>query len=263
VDDPLWQQIKQKGRLDHFPVHWLESTESTNHLAMELGKAGAESGTVVVAETQTRGRGRLGKSWQSPKGSGLYFSMVTHSTLAPNELARITLATGLAVCMAIEQQGSLRPMIKWPNDLLLENRKFCGILCENFGPLGQGGSLVVIGIGINVNTPREAFSADLTEKATSLLIHQGRSMQRGALLQAVLLQLERALSQLEGGGFASILKQWCQRDVTLGKTTTWLRTDGRVVTGLSLGPDHDGLLQIRDRKGQVHEVLSGDLSLKT
>jgi BirA family transcriptional regulator, biotin operon repressor / biotin---[acetyl-CoA-carboxylase] ligase len=258
-DDPLWQQLAT-GSLAGRPARLLATTDSTNRDALAEGRRGAAAGTLIVADGQTGGRGRLGRPWLSPPGTGLYFSVILRPRLAPADLPKITLAAGLAVCQAVEAETGLQPAIKWPNDLLLGGRKFCGILTESELPPG-GVQLAVLGIGININTPAALLPPELREKATSLLDHTGRRYHRGPLLAAILVRLDAVLAQLEKGLFREILSEWRQRDGLAGRRLSWVTPAGTVVTGIGLGPDDEGVLHIRDDAGTEHEVLSGDLKL--
>ena len=260
-EDPVWRGMIETGLLNGRAVQFLASTTSTNQVALELGRQGVPNGTVILAETQTQGRGRLGKEWVSPPGSGLYFSQILRPQLDLPDLPKITLAAGLAVCQAVEETTELRPLIKWPNDLLLAGRKFCGILTES--ALLEAGAvpLAVLGIGLNVSTPRKRFPEDLRAKATSLLAQSGQYCQRGPLLAAILTRLEVAVRRLEDGDFEGILEEWRRRDALVGKHLTWVTPARKVVAGVALGPDAQGVLHLRDREGTIHEVLSGDLQL--
>ncbi len=242
----------------------LDTTESTNSVALEAGRQGAASGTVIVAETQTGGRGRLKRSWLSLPGMGLYFSIILRPELAPQHLPKITLAAGVAVCLAIERKLGLRPQIKWPNDILLEDKKVGGILSET-GPVGQTSTgqqtLVVVGIGLNIKEPTGGFPPDLKEKATAFSEHLDKAVAREELVLPIADGLDRGVALLEKGDFPKILKEWMQRDASQGKVLTWVTPQGGKVTGLSLGPDPEGVLRIRGQAGTIHTVLSGDVSL--
>jgi BirA family transcriptional regulator, biotin operon repressor / biotin---[acetyl-CoA-carboxylase] ligase len=257
--DPLWQQLAT-GFFAGRPARLLATTESTNRDALAEGRREAVAGTLIVADGQTGGRGRLGRPWLSPPGTGLYFSVILRPRLAPADLPKITLAAGLAVCQAVEAETGLQPAIKWPNDLLLDGRKFCGILTESELPPGRA-PLAVLGIGINVNTPATLFPAELRERATSLLAHAGSQYHRGPLLAAILVRLDVVLARLEEGAFLEILGEWRRRDALTGKHLSWVTPGGAVVSGIGLGPDDEGVLHIRDDAGARHEVLSGDLNL--
>jgi BirA family biotin operon repressor/biotin-[acetyl-CoA-carboxylase] ligase len=238
--------------------------ESTNSLALEMGKQGAAAGTVVVAETQTRGRGRQQRAWFSPPGTGLYFSVILRPQLDPVELPKITLVAGVAVCEAIEQACQVSFGLKWPNDLLIGGKKCGGILCET-GPLtgtdNGRGILVILGVGLNITIPESTFPAELRARATSLLAATGRVYDKETILDAVLSRIDHTIALLESGEFGAILDQWRARDVLLGKTLSWLNPAGRVVTGRALGIDNSGQYHIRDTRGRVHRVVSGDINL--
>jgi len=235
-------------------------------VALELGEKGAVPGTVIVAEAQTSGRGRLKRSWLSRPGMGLYFTIILRPGLAPENLPKITLAAGLAVSKAVETEYGIFPEIKWPNDLLLDGRKFGGILTET-GPVANLSTgqepLVVVGVGLNLFPPEGGFPAELKGRATALSLHVDSGISADILLEKCVAAIEEALQRLEQGEFAAILKEWSQRDAVYGKKLTWVTHGGQEVTGVSLGPDAEGILCIRDGAGEIHTVLSGDLNLVT
>ncbi len=241
----------------------VEETESTNLLALELGTNGAAAGTVIVAETQTSGRGRLNREWYSPPGTGLYFSLILFPKLIAADLPKITLAAGVAVCEVIESEYQLVPGIKWPNDLLLDGKKIGGILCET-GPVRgdqlSRDTLVVLGVGINVSIPEVDFPNVLRNKATSLQAYSGKKYAKESLFEAILVNLETNIVLLEQGKFEKILEKWRTRDALKEKILSWLDPAGNVVTGEALGIDDYGQYHIRDAQGAVHQVLSGDIS---
>ncbi len=259
VPDKIWQKIKNGQKLNSRPVTLLEQTESTNTIALKMAGSGAPSGALVIAETQSNGRGRLGKSWLSPAGSGLYFSMILRPALVFKEIPRLTLAAGVAVCRTISQKYGIGPLLKWPNDILLNNRKCGGILAE--AEVAGSEYLVVLGIGLNISTPQDFFPASLRDRATSLQHHVNRPVVRGELLADLVNKIEQVVLQLEQGEFSTILEQWRQLDATRGKLLTWVSVAGKVVEGISLGPDEQGRLHIRDNRNKVHEILSGDVLL--
>ena len=146
-------------------VYFYEQTDSTNNCIRKLAKEGKKEGVVAVAEIQTAGKGRRGKGWQSPKGTGIWMSMLLTPNITPPEAPVLTLLAGLAVCRAVRQQTGLTAMIKWPNDILISNKKICGILTELYAEMDSV-HFVITGIGINVNT--EVFPEELQKTATSL-----------------------------------------------------------------------------------------------
>jgi len=258
--DPIWQQIQQTGRFEGRRVHCFEMVESTNSLALEMGQAGALSGTVLVAETQTKGRGRLGKAWKSPKGTGLYCTVVLRPEISLQHLPQITLAAGLAAALAIDEVSGLVSFIKWPNDVLIQGQKVAGILAECSMSGGEE-ELVALGVGINLATRFDQFPQELRSRATSIEIASGKVIGRGVMLNSLLSWIDRMIFRLEHDDFTGILDEWRAKDATAHNAIAWLTTDGRTVHGVSLGPDQDGLLVIRDRTGHHHHVLSGDIDL--
>ena len=239
-------------------------TASTNSVALALGEKGAAAGTVVVADSQTGGRGRLNRTWLSPPGTGLYFSVILRPRLAPEHLPKITLAAGLAVCRALESLYGVAPGIKWPNDILLAGGKFAGILAETGSlqnlPRNQH-PLVVVGVGLNLSAPHGGFPAELQKKATALSLHTQQTIEPEGLLQACVTGIEQTVARLESGDFGGILHEWRQRDAIRDRVLAWVTPQGSKVTGVSLGPDADGMLRVRDDKGVVHTVISGDVKL--
>lgn len=258
--DSFWQDIAHVDTVSGHPLIMLEETASTNSDAMDMGRKGAETGTVVLAKSQSGGRGRLGKTWISPPGTGLYFSIILRPDLPPVDLPKMTLAAGVALCRVIAQYH-LQPLIKWPNDLLLDGKKCGGILTES--EFGRGGTpLVVLGIGLNIFTPKDAFSVDVREKSTSLHLHYQGKINMQNLLASFLSAIDQIMVRMEIGKFAEILEEWRALDATRGKRLTWLTSDRRVVRGISQGPDDEGLLHIIDDQGREYEVLSGDIQLQ-
>ncbi len=230
---------------------------------MMLARQGATNGTIVEAETQSAGRGRLGKDWLSPPGTGLYFSLILRPSLDTENVPKITLAAGLGAAQAIEKNSGLQVMLKWPNDLLLDGKKVGGILCES-GPMIQAeGVIVIIGIGLNVSTPLSDFPTELRHRSTSLSSHTGKSLSKKELMLEIACQVENQVGLLEAGDFQGVLASWRSRDFTVGKNLDWLSIAGEKIRGVSLGPDEEGILRIRDESGNIHTVLSGDLSLAT
>ncbi len=262
MPDDLWQTMIRTGELGRHPVYFFTNTGSTNDLALALSNTGAPDSTLIVADSQSAGRGRLaGRTWHSPPGTGLYFSLILRPRLAPPDFPKLTLAAGLALCNAIENHAQCQPGLKWPNDLFLHGKKCGGILTETQAVTGAGQTAAVIGIGLNVNTPPEAFPGELRAKATSLLAETGATYERGPLLASILAELDLVVARLEQGGFPAILAEWRQLDIHAGRQVSWVNTQGRIITGISLGPDEEGLLHIRDGQGQNHTVISGDISL--
>lgn len=244
-----------------FHLEWLSSTESTNTEILNRAREGAPAWTVVAAESQSHGRGRLSRSWHSPAGEGLYFSILLRPHLSFDLLSLITLAAAVALCRGVEAVCGISLAIKWPNDLLLDQRKLGGILTETELAAGADRPVVIVGIGINVTTPKAHLPSPDTGQATSLLINTGKRYSRRELLGAVVREMQAVMAALEQGDRKGVLAQWRARDGLLGRTLTWVSTTGDRVTGEAMGIDDNGRYQVRDRTGTCHEVLSGDLTL--
>lgn len=260
MQEEAWQQIAAAGKLAGHPLIVLTETDSTNDQAMAKGKAGAVAGTVIIAERQRAGKGRLGRSWYSPAGGGLYFSLILRPRLTLEQLPLITLASGLALCQGVRQVCRLDAMLKWPNDLLVKGDKCGGILVES--DLTGESPLVVVGIGLNLVIAPSDFPPDLQERASSLAGHCSVDIDRCHLLRVILQELDRVMTRLEAGDRDLVLRDWRQYDATLGRRLAWKTTVGKVIEGVALGPDDEGRLSIRDDNGLNHEVISGDIRLQ-
>ncbi len=238
------------------PVHHFEEVASTNDLAKELAAREAPEGTLVVAEAQTGGRGRLGRQWDSPPGTGLYVSLLLRPPLPPTEMPQITLTTAVAVARAVKRVTGVAPGIKWPNDLLLAGKKLGGILTEMETESERIRHLVV-GLGLNVNNP--AFPAELEPLATSLLLATGRRHSRLEILQAWLEEFEELYGRFLAREFAGILDEWRSLTVTLGRRVT-VRQGPVTICGRALDVAPDGALLVETAAGDVVRVTSGEIA---
>jgi BirA family biotin operon repressor/biotin-[acetyl-CoA-carboxylase] ligase len=261
TNDRIWQEIQEKAALAGRKVYFFQEVDSTNTIAFDLGKEGKPHGTLVVAESQTKGRGRLGRKWESPPGTGIYCSIILRPELAPEDLPKITLAAGVAVCKAVEKKTNLAPLIKWPNDILLAGKKLGGILTETGNFMYGEPPLVVLGIGLNINSDLSGFPTALSGKITSLKIQTGRQYSRGSFLKAIINEIEKNLTELQKNNFHKIIRQFRKRDAVSGKLLSWVTIKGDITTGVSLGIDDHGLLHIKDEQGTIHEIMSGDITL--
>lgn len=245
--------------MTEFPLIPLERIDSTNRLAREYAAQGVAHGTTVVARFQTDGRGRLHKKWFSPPGTGLFFSLVARPAITIGDYPKVSLAAGLAIGLHLEKMGVRDVRLKWPNDILIRDRKAAGILLE--GGESAGGPFCIIGVGLNVLSRKVDFPEQLHAKATSLYLATGRTFFLPHLLTGCVHALLGAVAQMEAGGFSEILRQWKKRDALVDRHMQWLTPTGVIVRGTSLGPDDDGVLHIRDANGRRHQVLSGDITL--
>jgi BirA family transcriptional regulator, biotin operon repressor / biotin---[acetyl-CoA-carboxylase] ligase len=238
-------------------IHHLLETGSTNDGARQLAEQGAPEGTLVLAEEQTRGRGRLGRSWLSERGAGIYASILFRPVLKPRDAAVLTLVAAVAGSEAIEHASRLNADIKWPNDLLLSGRKCCGILSEMQAERDDI-RYVVVGIGINVN--HSLFPEELGQRATSLRIEGKQTYSRVALLCEFLLRFELLYDDLQRGNLATVLQRWVDRSTfAFGKQVTVDLGSGRKLEGQTAGLSEVGNLKVKLADGHVEEVVSGDI----
>lgn len=227
-----------------------------------LAEEGAEHGEIVLAEFQTEGRGRLGRSWYSPRGKGLYFSLILRPHLDIAEYSRITLMAGVAVAEVLADCFDVQALVKWPNDIYISEKKCCGILAETGAPQGGNIPFVIVGVGINVNTMLADLPEELVGRVTSLALERGGEINDcDHLLQDLSHGILRELRLLELGKFDDILGRWRERDFLYGKKLRWVTHAGKIVEGIAQGATPDGCLMIRDDAGICHSVMSGDLSL--
>jgi len=243
-------------------LHNFTTLPSTNTKAIELAEAGAAHGEIVKAESQTEGRGRLGKSWQSPPGKGLYFSIIVRPQLEPAEYPKLTMTAGLAIARSIETMCGPEVNLKWPNDIYLSGKKCGGILCEaSLSEKSEAERFAVIGVGLNVLTQKNEFPEELRETATSIVMETGSHYEPGSLLPVIAKSILDEIGVLEQQGFRAILAEWRTRDFLKEKFMRWLSHSGEVIQGRSEGPDEHGRLMVRDGEGMLHEVISGDVTL--
>ncbi len=237
---------------------YLPETGSTNDEARRLAEAGAPEGTLVLAEHQTAGRGRLGRRWEAPAGSSLLLSLIFRPDLAPNQVQRLTMACGLAVTDAVERQTGLAAGLKWPNDIVVGGAKAGGMLTE-VGLRGSRLEYVVVGIGLNVNLDPQHLPPGLLMPATSLSHALGQPVDRLALLWAFLSAVEMRYLALRAGCLPHT--EWAQRLVTLGQLVT-VSAPGMCVEGVAEGVNADGALLVRRDDGRLETVLAGDVTLR-
>ncbi|MBN1399817.1 MAG: biotin--[acetyl-CoA-carboxylase] ligase [Anaerolineae bacterium] len=256
----LTRERIQAGLKTHLVGRYLEAyTEipSTNSRAVELARSGAQDGAVVVADTQSAGRGRLGRRWFAPPGTSLLISLVLRPELEPGQAPRVTMLCSLAALEAIRQVSGVESQIKWPNDLVVGDRKLGGVLTE-LGLSGTSVDYVVVGMGINVNLEVESLPEVMTPP-TSLLAETGRPLSRLALLQALLEGVEARYLRLQSGW--SPHAEWRQHLATLGQSVQ-IGTPEEIITGQAVDVDADGALLVLTPEGARRRVLVGDVTLR-
>jgi BirA family biotin operon repressor/biotin-[acetyl-CoA-carboxylase] ligase len=240
-------------------IRVFEETTSTNDVIEKLARDGVKEGVVVFAESQTRGRGRLGRKWMSPAKRGLWFSVLLRPDLRPQETTRLNVASATALRRAIESQTGLKPEIKWPNDILIHGKKVAGILTELSGELDHV-KYVVLGIGVDVNLSQGDFPVELRKLATSLKAELGKPVSRPELAVVILRELDRDYARITSGQFAAVADEWEEHGTTIGQEVT-IRTGDRRIRGRAESLGEDGELLLRTEHGHLERIIGGDVTL--
>ena len=234
-------------------IELFDSIPSTNREAVRLAQANVEHGTVVVADSQSAGRGRLARTWFSPPGANLYCSAILKAVRPPERLTEwlswLPLISALAAAEAIEAVSSLHVSLKWPNDLLISERKVGGILCESGAGTGST-PFQVIGIGLNVNVEQQDWPEELRETATSIWHEQQRVVDRNRLLAQLLLELEHCIEELALHGTSRLSLAYHQRCSTIGQRVKAILANGDLCVGVAEGIGQDGALMLRPDETQ-------------
>jgi len=234
-------------------IHYFDYLASTMDLAMQLGIQAAANGTLVLAEAQTKGRGRLSRSWFSPKYKGIYLSLVLRPKISPSAAPMLTLLSAVSICEAIKKIVGLDAQIKWPNDVFICNKKIAGILTEMNAEVDKV-NFVVIGIGLNVNNDRKSLIA----QATSLKEQAGQPLSRILILQELLRRIENNYFLLEDKGAQAIIDKWRSFSLTLGRRVKVYCQD-KHIEGQAVDIDQDGALLVRKDSGLIQKIFSGDV----
>lgn len=262
-----------KGETDDVSIHAIQSrleedslfqriivessVSSTQHVAHRLDAEGAKTGTVVVADEQTGGRGRLGRTWLSPPNTGIWMSLLLRPKVELRKAPQLTLVTAIAVVRGIEKVTGIEVDIKWPNDLLLNGKKIAGILTEMQADPDHVNS-VIIGVGLNVN--QISFPPVMKEIATSLLIETNERYPRAEIIAEILKEFEWLYETYLTKGFAFLKPLWEARATTIGKQIV-ARTARETLEGTALGIDDTGVLLLEDASGNIHHIYSADIDL--
>ena len=241
-------------------IRVFERTTSTNDIIARLARDGIREGAVVFAESQSRGRGRLGRLWLSPARKGLWFSILLRPDLPPQSATQLTVAAAAALARAIALQTRLVPEIKWPNDILIRGRKVAGILTELTAELDHIKE-VVLGIGVDVNLDAAELPPELRKAATSLKIESGQAMDRAELAVAILRELDSDYERIRRGQFELVAAEWQRRCGTLGREVS-IRIGDRVVRGRAESLDAEGALLVRTQHGRLERIIGGDVTME-
>ena len=231
-------------------------TDSTNVQAMALGEEGAPEGTVIVADRQTAGKGRLGRRWISPGGVNLYVSVLLRPAVLPAEAPLLTFLSAVAVCRAVAEISGLQPTVKWPNDILLNGSKIAGLLNEMSSETDRV-NYVVLGIGVNLNMTADQIPTQLRYPATSLAVETGEPVSRLAFARELLRQLDVLYQGYRKDGARPVLSAWEAYCALTGKSIE-VDCQDRVIKGIMAGLDDDGALLVKTATG-FERVLAGDV----
>ena len=245
----------------NFRLHFLPTVGSTNVKAAELARSGGPEGTIVIADAQTGGKGRLGRVWVSPPGVNLYLSLVLRPSLQISSYPQLSLVAAIAVAEAITHVTHLEPSIKWPNDVLISGKKVCGILTE-MQTKGPSRASVVVGIGVNINGDSDSFPLEIRKRATSLKLMKGVPVDRGLFTAGVLTQLEKLYLVWLKSGFAPLQRMWCRyAGKFLGRTVRVSGPEG-IISGIAVGIDEEGALLLEGSGRQdLRRIVVGDVSV--
>jgi BirA family biotin operon repressor/biotin-[acetyl-CoA-carboxylase] ligase len=257
-DGLLPLEIRMRSRSKQFgaSIVAMDCVDSTQNHLRGLALSGAPEGTVVVALEQASGKGRMGRSWSSPRG-GLWFSLLLRPSLQPRDLPKLTLLFGVAIAEAVEDLR-VKVCLKWPNDLLVGGKKVCGILMETSGEPDRV-EYVLVGVGINANFSIMSLPEEVRSKSTTLSEALGKNVDRCGLIARILELSEGLYSEAQGEGFDNILNAWRSRSCTTGRDVTVI-SFGNILKGTAVDIDEDGSLLLETESGRVR-VYSGDVIL--
>ena len=238
-------------------IYYFDSLTSTMHTAMQLAIKGAPEGTLVLAESQTKGKGRLGRVWFSPKYKGLYFSLILRPKVSPHQASIITLLSAVGICEAIKEVAGIDIQIKWPNDLFLAHKKLGGILTELTASMDEV-EFVVIGIGLNVNNDKKTLVSGATSLKEQKKDREKENINRIILLQEILRKIETNYLAFRQKGPRPIIEKWRQHNITLGRRVK-VYCHKEHIEGEACDIDTDGGLLVRSDSGLMQKVMAGDV----
>ncbi len=230
---------------------------STNDIAVSLAEKGHPHGTIVIAESQSKGKGRLGRRWHSPPGSNIFMSIILRPELPPYDVTIMTFLSAVSCARAIRKETGVDVRIKWPNDLMASGRKMGGILLESKSERGRI-IFFVVGIGINVNMKEEDFPQDLKAIATSVFIESGKICEKGPIIEGITDEMFFWLDVLKKGDRAAIFKNWKALSDTLGQDVNVLTPNGLII-GRAVTVDEKGRLILKTKKGELKIISAGDV----
>lgn len=252
IDPEMLQGILKTSLIGN-DIRYYSELESTNNTAREIAK-GVPEGTVIIAETQKNGRGRMGTKWQSAPG-GIWLSLVLHPSIPLENLSKITLVAGIAVTNALRGIG-VDARIKWPNDVLVNGKKICGILTEVSAEIGKV-DYVVLGIGVNVNVKLSGLKDEIRRNSTSIANETGKPIDRTSFLASLLYELEQQYIRFKTRQFAEIVDEWINLSDTIGRNVK-VMTPTMIFEGKAVGITEKGALVVLDNNNKKHEIIAGN-----
>ena len=250
-------RTKTFGRI----IRFYREVESTNDVAFDLAKEGAAEGTVIIADTQTKGRGRLQRKWISPPGFNLYMSIVFRPSISSKDASILTLVSSVALFETVNSYG-IKCQIKWPNDLLINRKKVAGVLME-MELDGERVEFVLVGLGINLNMTRGVMNnlmGEVSEIATSLREDLGHEVERSEFAANAINQLEKWYEEFNSKGKSTIIDEWKKRWGDMNKRVR-IRVDRNFIEGIAYDLDQNGFLLVRGDNGKIERIIAGDVTV--
>ncbi len=247
-------------------IYYFKSIDSTNNYAKKVAQEGCVDGTVIVADAQTSGRGRMGRSWDSKEGCGIWMSVVLRPSISPQDVQIITLAASIAVVEALKHVTGIDAGIKWPNDVIIGGKKVCGILTEMSTEMDRV-NYVVLGIGLNISQKNDDFPKELRSRAISLKAYMEEnnmsvpSIRRSDIIKHILLELEKHYDSMTSGNTEEIIKMWRENSVTLGRKVKIIYKNAEY-EGIARDVTDEGKLVVYCNDGITREISSGEVSVR-
>lgn len=239
---------------------FFKEIDSTNNYAKKLANDEKPEGTVIVAEEQSQGRGRLNRNWLSSKGKAILTSIILRPSISPEFAAQITLVMAVGIIRALKRKLNIEAKIKWPNDIIINDLKVCGILTEMSAEIERV-DYIIVGIGLNVNNTVAEFPEEIKKNATSLRICLGQEVNRVELFQTILEELEEVYNSYLKEGFSRILEEWKDNSYTLGEKVV-VKMPQKIIEGIAIDIDKYGCLIVKDKLGKKHEIIAGDVLVR-
>jgi len=255
------ESLKQNlaGKSIGHPLHYYEEIGSTNDEAFRLGMAGAPEGSVLIAQSQSAGKGRMQRVWHSPSGANIYTSIILRPMFEPSRAPQISITAGVAVAETLNVYCPGKVWLKWPNDVLIGTKKVCGILAQ-MKISSNAVDFVVVGIGINVNLHYQEFPQDIQEIATSLAIETGREISRLELIISLYENMAKWYRELSGNGFIPVKEKWLSLSSMMDKPVSVVFRE-EVVSGIAVGLDDDGSLILLTAENKKMKISAGDTTI--